>query len=94
MQVQQTVAQTAATGRVGLAVRLVRLAGETWRLMKNRHAMRRLDELTDWELRDIGLTREDVARAQEGPILDDPIRRLMRVRQDRERAESAMRRRA
>ncbi|WP_309083365.1 DUF1127 domain-containing protein [Chelativorans sp.] len=78
--------------RPGFVLRLVRTASQIWRLWSNRRALRRLNDLTDWELVDIGLTREDIALAYDGPILDDPTRRLEQIVRVRKRNEGGSRR--
>jgi len=90
MRTEQIALPIAAAPGIGL--RLVRTISQMWRLWSNRRAMRRLSDLTDWELVDIGLTREDIARAYEGSIFDDPTRRLEKIARDRARDEGTARR--
>jgi len=90
MRAEQTALPIAATPGFGL--RLARTISEMWRLWSNRRAMRRLSDLTDWELVDIGLTREDIALAYDGPIFDDPTRRLEQIARERARDEGVARR--
>ncbi|WP_163273115.1 DUF1127 domain-containing protein [Chelativorans alearense] len=92
MRAERTALPITATARPGFAARLVRAATEAWRLWNNRRAMSQLNELSDWELQDIGLSREDIMRAYEGPILDDPTRRLQEITRTRAKAEAMMRR--
>ncbi|WP_289032417.1 DUF1127 domain-containing protein [uncultured Roseibium sp.] len=47
-----------------------------WRLLSNRQKVSRLHDLTDAQLRDIGLTRSDVRRASQISFLVDPTRVL------------------
>lgn len=62
-----------AVTRLGYAVlRLVTL----WR---NRRTFRRLSEMTDAELADIGITRADLDAATEVSLSDDPTARLMAI---------------
>lgn len=62
-----------AVTRLGHAVlRLVTL----WR---NRRTFRRLSEMTDAELADIGITRADLDAATEVSLSDDPTARLMAI---------------
>jgi len=91
MRAEQTVLPNAAA-RPGFVLGLVRTASQMLRLWSNRRAMRKLNEMTDWELVDIGLTREDIALAYDGPILDDPTRRLARIVRARAKEECATRR--
>jgi uncharacterized protein YjiS (DUF1127 family) len=91
MRAEQTVLPITAA-RPGYAQRLARVVTEMWRLWSNRRAMRRINELSDWELVDIGLTREDISLAYDGPILNDPTRRLEQIRRSRAQAEVTMRR--
>lgn len=63
----------AALARLGLGtVRLVRL----WR---NRRAFNRLYELTEAQLADIGISRNDLHDALEARSVDDPTARLMAI---------------
>lgn len=60
--------------------------GKLWRAMRNR---RSVSQLLDWDARmleDIGLTRGDVLAALDGPLGDDPARRLSTISRGR-RAE-------
>ncbi|MCT8998778.1 DUF1127 domain-containing protein [Chelativorans intermedius] len=94
MRVQETVLPIADTARLGFATRLVRMGVQAWRLWANRRAMRQLREMSDWELRDIGLEPEDIARAYQVPIYDDPTRRLQQIARERARREMLHRRRS
>jgi uncharacterized protein YjiS (DUF1127 family) len=59
------------------AVREVgRVMAATWTALRNRRQVRRLADLDDHLLADIGLTRDDVAAAATVPIHEDPTRRL------------------
>ncbi|MCT7373961.1 DUF1127 domain-containing protein [Chelativorans salis] len=91
MRAERTALPITAT-RTGFAARLARVAAKAWRLWESRRAMRQLNHLSDWELRDIGLSREDIMQAYEGPVLDDPIRRLQEITRTRAKAEAMMRR--
>lgn len=91
MRAEQTALPTVAAW-AGFVQRFARTASEAWRLWRNRRAMAQLNELTDWELVDIGLTREDISLAYDGPVLDDPTRRLESMARARAREEAAMRR--
>jgi Domain of unknown function (DUF1127). len=91
MRAEQTVLPSAAATQ-GFAMRLVRTLSHILRSWSNRRAMRQLNELTEWELVDIGLTREDIALAYDGPILDDPTRRLAQIARERAKEDNATRR--
>lgn len=53
-----------------------RLAGRMVRAWRERSAMRRLAELSDWQLADIGLTREDLLGAGGGTMENESTRML------------------
>ncbi|WEX08804.1 DUF1127 domain-containing protein [Chelativorans sp. AA-79] len=91
MRAEQTALPTAAV-RLGFVLRLARVAADLRRLFSNRRAMRKLSDLSDWELVDIGLTREDIARAYDGHVMEDPTRRLVQIMQNRTRNEGVARR--
>lgn len=76
-----------AADRQGIAVRILRVAAEGWRRWNNRRAARRLNEFTDWELRDIGLERQDLLMAEREPLFGDPTLRLQQMARARARAE-------
>ncbi|WP_265515517.1 DUF1127 domain-containing protein [Nitratireductor luteus] len=82
-----------AAARPGFAARVARAAAGLLTLWKSRRAMRHLNDLSDWELADLGLVREDIARAYEIPLLDDPTLRLQQIARKRARSETIMRRR-
>lgn len=82
-----------SASRAGVVARLGRTIAESWRVWNGRRAMRRLNELSDWELMDIGLTRDDLRRAYHLPIFDDPTQHLQRVIQEHAREQNAMRKR-
>ncbi|WP_011579532.1 MULTISPECIES: DUF1127 domain-containing protein [Chelativorans] len=92
MRAEQTIAPI-TTARPGIVLRLARTVSDMLRLWSNRRAMRRLSELSDWELVDIGLTREDITRAYDGPILNDPTRHLEQIVRARANEECVIRRR-
>lgn len=61
---------------------LTRLGHETARLVKlwrNRRAFNRLHELTEAQLADIGISRNDLHDALEARAVDDPTARLMAI---------------
>jgi uncharacterized protein YjiS (DUF1127 family) len=64
---------TAASTAVNAAVAFVRA---TWKARRHRRAVGNLVDFDDHMLRDIGLTRGDVAAALAGPAFDDPSTRL------------------
>ena len=55
------------------------------RVSAARRAMRQLARMSDYELRDIGLIRQDVVDASARPLDDDPSALLARRRAARER---------
>lgn len=61
---------------------IMRLGSATFRLVtlwKNRRTFRRLSEMTDAELADIGITRADIDDATEVSFGRDPTARLMAI---------------
>lgn len=60
-------------------VRVLRALNALFRAWRNRGEMRRLSEMTEWELADIGLTRRDLVLAGSGSIGSDPTRILQRI---------------
>lgn len=81
----------AAEPRRAFVARIAGVVANTLRIWRNRSAMRRLTELSDWELADIGLERDDLFVAYEGPLGGDPTQTLQRIARDRARAEYAAR---
>ncbi len=65
-----------APSRPSVAVVVVNAIAATLRSWRNRRAFYRLGELSDHELRDIGLTRADLHVAVIGPLGADPTKRL------------------
>ncbi|WP_075289929.1 DUF1127 domain-containing protein [Pararhizobium arenae] len=63
-----TLAGTAAASRRN---GLVALMATIWRVLRNRTALVRLDELDDRQLLDLGLCREDVRTAMTSAFFDD-----------------------
>src|SRR5690606_39231007 len=62
-------------------------------IRKNRHDMRRLRELCDWQLADIGLSRDDLHYAGDCPaIIGDPTLRLDELVRRRNGIEAVARR--
>ena len=60
------------------------------RALVNRAAVRRLNEFSDRELADIGLTREDLGHAFSKPLTVDPtIEFARRARENRRKLERA-----
>jgi uncharacterized protein YjiS (DUF1127 family) len=64
----------------------------TWpaRVGAARRTMNQLAQMSDYELRDIGLIRQDVADASALPLDADPSTLLVRRRAARERAAAAL----
>lgn len=92
MRTGQTALPIPAAPRAQFVLRLVRLAAETLRLWNSRRSLRRLEELNDWELFDIGLTREDIAIARRARFPEDPTQQLERMRRAREGLAMTVRR--
>lgn len=68
-------------------------AVSTWlRAMRNRRAVYRLGELSDWELADIGLTRADLNVVWRAPLGIDPTEELGSIAAARILKEDAARR--
>ncbi len=60
----------------GLAMRLAIAVSAAYRGWKNRREFRRLGEMSDYELADVGLTRADIHLAMSSPFDFDPTARL------------------
>lgn len=73
-------------GRVANSVRVLLCA------MRNRRTAVRLSELSDWELADIGLTRDDVRAAFRNRMTVDPTPELEILARSRRSLEDAARR--
>ncbi|GAA0779074.1 DUF1127 domain-containing protein [Roseibium denhamense] len=52
------------------------LVARTWRVFQNRRQFLELKDMSDAQLRDIGLTRADVRRASSQPFYADPTSSL------------------
>ena len=78
--------------RPALARQVLRGLAALWRTLRNREEMRKLSDLSDWELADIGLTRDDLMAAYEMPFTTDPTRMLDRRARERAALEAAARR--
>jgi uncharacterized protein YjiS (DUF1127 family) len=74
------------------ATRIARVAGAVLRYWTNRRQFRRLAEMSDWELADIGIERVDLDRAWKRRIDIDPLRYLGQVARSRGTVEDAARR--
>lgn len=70
------------------------LVAKAWTLTRHRRAVRELWRLDDHMLRDIGLTRGDVAAALALPLDKDPSTRLRILAVERRAAHRAQRREA
>ncbi|MBX3570244.1 MAG: DUF1127 domain-containing protein [Rhizobiaceae bacterium] len=68
-----------AAGRAALSTRVAVAAGKLFRAWQNRRAFYRLSDMTDMELRDIGLTRADLHVAVASPFGVDPTTRLRTI---------------
>ena len=89
-----TQAPAAAALRPALAVRVVNAVAAQLRAWKNRRAVYRLGELSDWELADIGLTRSDLHIAWSSPVGTDPTLELGLIATARALKEQSERRQA
>ncbi len=56
-----------------------------FRSWRNRRHINRLNELDDWQLNDIGLSRHDVWQGSKGSFFDDPSHYLTTVARRRSR---------
>lgn len=65
-----------AHARVSFAHQAVAAVSKLMAIMRNRREFRRLGEMSDIELADIGLTRADLQLVSELPLTDDPTARL------------------
>jgi uncharacterized protein YjiS (DUF1127 family) len=68
--------QPLAFARVSYAQRAWAAASKLWTIWRNRRDFRRLGELNDLELADIGLRRSDLMLVSELPLSEDPTTRL------------------
>lgn len=75
-----------------ISARAVRLGASLLRAWSNRRQFRRLREMSDWELADIGLRRDDLHHAWKQRIDTDPLRHLSTVARSRGSLEDAARR--
>ena len=72
----------------GIAARRTGLAAfmaSVWRVVKNRNALMRLDELDDRQLLDLGLSREDVRGAMTSSFFEDTGLHLTQAARSRAR---------
>jgi uncharacterized protein YjiS (DUF1127 family) len=75
-----------------LVTRAVRVGTSVLRAWNNRKQFRRLRDMSDWELADIGLSRDDLRDAWKRRIDTDPLRYLSAVARSRDTIEDAARR--
>lgn len=75
-----------------LAIRAVRVGKAVLRAWNNRQQFRRLRDMSDWELADVGLQRDDLHAAWKRRIDTDPLRYLGAVARSRSTVEDAARR--
>ena len=68
-----------------MAAPLLRVLSWPARVAAARRTMSELARMSDYELRDIGLTRQDLNDATSLPLDDDPSRLFVRRRASRER---------
>ena len=64
---------------------LVALMTSVWRVLRNRNALVRLDEMDDRQLLDVGLSREDVRSAMTSAFFEDTGRHLTQAAHTRAR---------
>lgn len=81
-----------AAAKSGFFVRVANGLRVLYRGMQNRSRARHLAELSDWELADIGLTRDDVTRAFRHRATIDPTPELQAIARSRSSLEDAARR--
>jgi len=75
-----------------LANRVVRAGASLLRAWNHRRQFRHLREMSDWELADIGLQRDDLRDAWKSRVDTDPLRYLSAVARTRGTVEDAARR--
>lgn len=82
-----------ATARPAVTARVVQTAARLLRAWRNRRQFRRLREMSEYELLDIGLTRSDLQAAYRAPLAADPTSELRLIAEARAAArEEAARR--
>ena len=77
---------------VALFARAVNVVAETIRSWRNRKQFRRLSDMSDWELADVGLDRADLRDAWERRVETDPTVYLNLLVRSRIGLEDAARR--
>lgn len=65
-----------AAAPAGFFVSVRERAGKLWTAMQNRRSVAKLDGLSEWELNDIGLTRDDLRYCRRLPYSVDPTTEL------------------
>jgi len=85
MQIEQSTARFDATGAPGWAMRFRRAVAWFRRIWAGRAAWRQMTEMEDWELSDIGLSREDIRSLRDYSPLEDPTRLLNEMVRAREK---------
>lgn len=88
---EHTTLTLAFAARGGIVARVVNRVGDLLRALKNRGEVRRLAEMSDRELADIGLTRADLAYAASRPLTEDPTTGLASLAASRSRLEAVAR---
>ena len=83
---------TTATLPAALVKRVARAAAGVWKGWSNRRQFRRLAEMSDWELADIGLQRSDLHDAWSSRAALDPTAYLTRTTHRRVTLDDAARR--
>ena len=69
--------------------RIAGIAARAWRVLRNRHQAGKLNDLTDAQLADIGLTRGDVREALAAPFFRDPSFALTKASRSNAQAPQA-----
>ncbi len=73
-------------------VRVVAVMRALYRAWRSRRDIARLAELSDHQLADIGLTRDDIRVARRAPLATDPTTGLAALIKERGRTQEAARR--
>lgn len=82
----------AAPSAAGVATRVAEAFLNLARAIRNRRHISHLDELSDHQLADLGLTRSDLVIAMHAPLNTDPTARLSTLARERYWTEFGARR--
>lgn len=85
MRIEQNTTSFEIDGTRSLIGRLQAALGSVKRLWVGHAASRQLNEMADWELDDIGLTRDDIRSLRDLSPFNDPTRVLNQLVRERER---------